>query len=84
MTINVKAPQSSQQVSSCWASLTRLCCKRKVPPQHSTSLLTLDGVSYFPREFVDFKQFHSTKAHAIGESDDEEEVPLVEKSELEQ
>jgi hypothetical protein len=57
-----------------------MCCKKKVPPKHQTSLLTLDGVSYFPRDFVDFKQFHSTKAHAIGESDDEEDVPPIEKS----
>ena len=54
-----------------------------MPPKHQTSLLTLDGVSYFPRDFVDFKQFHSTKAHAIGESDDEEEAPPIEKSKSE-
>jgi hypothetical protein len=37
-------------------------------------LLTLDGFQYFPREFVNFKQFSSTKAQVIEESDEEEEV----------
>lgn len=50
-----------------------MCCRAKEKPRHSTSLLTLDGISYFPRDFVDFKQFNSTKAHAIVESDDEDE-----------
>lgn len=73
MTINVK-PQTSVATTSCWASLCRMCCVKKEPPKHSTNLLTLDGSSYFPRDFVDFKQFNSTKAHAIEESDEEEEV----------
>jgi hypothetical protein len=36
-------------------------------------MLTLDGVSYFPREFIDFKQFNSTKAHVIADEEDDEE-----------
>jgi hypothetical protein len=74
MTINVKAQAARNQTTSCWGALCRLCCTKKEPPKHSTNLLTLDGISYFPREFVDFKQFNSTKAHAIEESDEEEEV----------
>ena len=36
-------------------------------------MLTLDGVSYFPREYIDFKQFNSTKAHVIADEEEDEE-----------
>lgn len=60
-----------------------MCCVKKEPPKHSTNLLTLDGSSYFPRDFVDFKQFNSTKAHAIEESDEEEEVKFDQQADAE-
>ena len=30
-----------------------------------TNLITLDGMSHFPKEFLDLKAFHSNKAQAI-------------------
>lgn len=34
-----------------------------------TNLITLDGVSHFPKEFLDLKAFSSNKAQAIVDSD---------------
>ena len=60
-----------------------MCCGKKDQPVHQTNLLSLDGKSYFPREFVDFKQFNSTKAHAIGDSEEEDMVEPVQDRPLE-
>ena len=34
-----------------------------------TNLITLDGMSEFPKEFLDLKSFHSNKAQALVDSD---------------
>jgi len=42
-----------------------------------TNLITLDGMSHFPKEFLDLKSFHSNKAQAIvdvHESHDEDQT----------
>jgi hypothetical protein len=40
-------------------------------------------VSQFPRDFIDFKQFHSTKAQAINdEEEDAEEFPLAQTAQI--
>ena len=54
-------------------AIKRMCCRSKEKANHSANMLTLDGVSYFPREFIDFKQFNSTKAHVIADEEDDEE-----------
>ena len=35
-----------------------------------TNLITLDGMSHFPREFLDLKAFNSNKAQAVGDDGD--------------
>lgn len=41
-----------------------------------TNLITLDGMAYFPRDFLDLKSFNSNKAQAINdiESSQEEDI----------
>lgn len=38
-----------------------------------TNLITLDGLSHFPKAFLDLKSFNSNKAKAIGEGDESED-----------
>ena len=39
-----------------------------------TNLITLDGNSHFPKEFLDLKSFHSNKAQAIIDAESSQEV----------
>ena len=38
-----------------------------------TNLITLDGLSHFPKAFLDLKSFNSNKAKAIGEGEQSED-----------
>ena len=44
-------------------------CFKNKSSQQVTNLITLDGISHFPKEFLDLKAFNSTKAQAIVEPD---------------
>ena len=38
-----------------------------------TNLITLDGMSHFPKEFLDLKAYHSNKAQIINDTDTSQE-----------
>ena len=52
---------------ACKSCFTR---KRK---QSVTNLITLDGYSHFPKEFLDLKSFNSNKAQAINDLESSQE-----------
>jgi len=71
MTMNVRMTRSCAERYSCLRCITNcFASKRK---QNQTNIITLDGVFFFTKEFLDLKEFHSTKAQAIVDSESEEE-----------
>jgi hypothetical protein len=68
MQLSVRSNVHQGCFSSCFGS------KRKA---NLTNLITLDGFSYFPKQFLDIKQFHSDKAQAL---DDDEESEMEQKT----
>lgn len=55
--------------------ITRACksCFSRKRKQSVTNLITLDGMSHFPKEFLDLKAYHSNKAQIINDTDTSQE-----------
>ena len=41
--------------------------------QNLTNVITLDGIQFFPKEFIDFKQLNSSKVQNMGDEEEEDE-----------
>jgi len=63
--MRVRKAQSCTERYSCLRAC-KLCFTRK-SQQNVTNLITLDGMSQFPKEFLDLKAFNSNKARAIAD-----------------
>ena len=63
--------QSCMERYSCLRCISK--CFNSKGKQNRQNVITLDGVSYFAKEFLDLKAFHSTKAQAIVDTESEEE-----------
>ena len=71
MTMNVRMTRSCAERYSCLRCITNcFASKRK---QNQTNIITLDGVFFFTKEFLDLKEFHSTKAQAIVDEESDED-----------
>ena len=46
-------------------------------------MITLDGKSHFPKDFLDLKSFNSSKAQAIVDADDDDDTKKLEREKLE-
>ena len=71
MTVNVRLARSCTERYSCLRALTS--CFSSKSKQHRSNIITLDGVFFFTKEFLDLKQFHSTKAQAIVDCESDED-----------
>ena len=63
--LRVRKTQSCTEKYSCLKAC--LSCFRGNRQQSVTNLITLDGRSHWPREFLDLKAFNSNKAQAVAE-----------------
>ena len=74
LSLRVRKTQSCAERYGC----LRACksCFTRNRKQSVTNLITLDGMSHFPKEFLDLKAFNSNKAQAINdiESSQEEDI----------
>ena len=75
MTMNVRMTRSCAERYSCLRCISN--CFASKSKQNKTNIITLDGVSYFTKEFLDLKAFHSTKAQAIVDTESGEEDKMV-------
>ena len=66
--MTVKKPLSCSENYACLRAFKSCFSSQKSAAL--TNLLTLDGIQYFPKDFIDLKSFNSNKAQAMG--DDEE------------
>lgn len=71
MTIKVQMTRTCAERYSCFRCISN--CFNSKSKQKRTNIITLDGVSYFTKEFLDLRSFHSTKAQAIVDSESDEE-----------
>ena len=71
MTVNVRLARSCTERYSCLRALSS--CFSSKSKQHRSNIITLDGVFFFTKEFLDLKQFHSTKAQAIVDCESDED-----------
>ena len=71
MTVNVRLTRSCTERYACLRALTS--CFSSKSKQHRSNIITLDGVFFFTKEFLDLKQFNSTKAQAIVDCESDED-----------
>ena len=70
MTVNVRMTQSCAERYSCLRCISN--CFNSKSKLKQSNIITLDGVFFFTKEFLDLKSFHSTKAQAIVDTESEE------------
>lgn len=69
--LRVRKTQSCSERYGCFRAC-KSCFSRKTN-RGSTNLITLDGVSHFPKEFLDLKAFNSNKAQALVDTESSHE-----------
>ena len=67
LSFRVRKTQSCTESYACLRAC--MSCFKRRGNQQVSNLITLDGISMFPKEFLDLKAFHSNKAQAINDSE---------------
>ena len=69
--MNVRQTQTCADRYSCLWALVNCISNKKA--HRLPNLLTLDGLQYFPKDFIDLKAFNSNKAQAMGDEEAQED-----------